>query len=555
MILQTSNARLRERALQDNVGYETLINLEVSKEQSALGAEKLEKASGASNQSGSRIKVEQEVRRLRQENKQLKAQSQGKQDCTRCGNSSCNRKKCPANGNKCSKCHKLNHFAKVCRTKQKSSNFGQVESASESDSEESSGRVVVGKLNSSSIVAKLEAKGQLENAPKGEVPLATDTGISKTVFNRIDWAKIKDGCKFVKTSKRFRPYGTHYHLPIKGKALVTLTAENGAQIDTWVYVNNDPKEQSLLGERDARRLGIVKLNLKGENEAVILDEDEDVRNIEYKSKKLPCPDNVSGGQSQTQIDANMEILKKRHSKVFSDRTGKCHCKPIEIQVKSDAVPVIQPSRRIPLHYVAKLKEELDSMLKDDIIEGPIAIEEPGTFLSNLVITKKRDSSKIRVTLDCKDVNKEIYATHEPIPTSEELRHQLAGSDRFSTLDMTNCYHQFEIAESARKLFSFRTPWGIFRYKRMVMGTSPASSEIQKKIRQMVSKCKNAIHIKDDILVHGHGKAHDNYLEDVLKVLGNNGVTLRLAKCHLGQAKVKWFGNIYSKEGMSPDLDK
>ena len=97
------------------------------------------------------------------------------------------------------------------------------------------------------------------------------------------------------------------------------------------------------------------------------------------------------------------------------------------------------------------------MLKDDIIEGPIAIEEPGTFLSNLVITKKRDTSKIRVTLDCKDVNKEIYATHEPNPTSEELRHQLAGSDRFSTLDMTNCYHQFEIAEPARKLFSFRTP--------------------------------------------------------------------------------------------------
>ena len=195
------------------------------------------------------------------------------------------------------------------------------------------------------------------------------------------------------------------------------------------------------------------------------------------------------------------------------------------------------------------------MLKDDIIEGPIAIEEPGTFLSNLVITKKRDSEKIRVTLDCKDVNKEIYATHEPIPTSEELRHKLAGSDRFSTLDMTNCYHQFEIAEHARKLFSFRTPWGIYRYKRMVMGTSPASSEIQKKIRQIVSCCKNAIHIKDDILVHGKGKVHDDYLENTLSVLEDNGITLRPQKCYLGQTEVKWFGNIYSKEGMSPDPEK
>ena len=248
----------------------------------------------------------------------------------------------------------------------------------------------------------------------------------------------------------------------------------------------------------------------------------------------------------------MEIIKRLHPKLFSDRTGKCCGSPIEIQIKADAVPIIQPPRRIPLQYVAKLKKEIDSMLKDDIIEGPVTIEEPGTFLSNLVIAKKRDSNKIRVTLDCKDVNKQIYATHEPIPTSEELRHQLAGSNRFSTLDMTNCYHQFEISTSARKLFSFRTPWGIYRYKRMVMGTSPASSEIQKKIRHIVSKCKNAIHIKDDILVHGVGKAHDIYLEDTLQVLEDNGVTLRPSKCHLGQQEVKLFGNIYSKKGMSPD---
>ena len=170
--------------------------------------------------------------------------------------------------------------------------------------------------------------------------------------------------------------------------------------------------------------------------------------------------NVSGGESQSEIDANMDIIKRRHPKLFSERTGKCRGSPIEIQIKADAVPIIQPPRRIPLQYVAKLKKEIDSMLKDDIIEGPVTIEEPGTFLSNLVIAKKRDSNKIRVTLDCKDVNKQIYATHEPIPTSEELRHQLAGSNRFSTLDMTNCYHQFEISTSARKLFSFIKPWGI-----------------------------------------------------------------------------------------------
>ena len=182
----------------------------------------------------------------------------------------------------------------VVAPKKKGSNFGLVSSAFESNSEESSDRIVVGKLNSSSIQAKLVAQGISKDGPKGDLSLATDTGISKTVLNRIDWAKIKDGCKFVKTSKRFRPYGTQYHLPIKGKAFVELTAENGATIDTWVYVNNDPKEQSLLGERDARRLGIVKLNVKGEKEAV--QNEEDIRKIDYKRKNLPRKDSVSGAE-------------------------------------------------------------------------------------------------------------------------------------------------------------------------------------------------------------------------------------------------------------------
>ena len=43
MVLQTSNAKLRERALQDNVNYDTLMTLGVAKEQSARGAATMEK--------------------------------------------------------------------------------------------------------------------------------------------------------------------------------------------------------------------------------------------------------------------------------------------------------------------------------------------------------------------------------------------------------------------------------------------------------------------------------------------------------------------------------
>ena len=76
----------------------------------------------------------------------------------------------------------------------------------------------------------------------------TDTGVTKTLLNKLDWLKIKPYCTFVKTSKQFRSFGTNYHLPIKGKAKVNITAEKGAQIDTFVYILDDEREQSLLGK-------------------------------------------------------------------------------------------------------------------------------------------------------------------------------------------------------------------------------------------------------------------------------------------------------------------
>ena len=292
-------------------------------------------------------------------------------------------------------------------------------------------------------------------------------------------------------------------------------------------------ENNLSSEKEC--LGIVKLDLKGSLP-------ETVKRVEYGKKQESSPGEiVSGGETQSEIDTNMKQIMADFPDLFTDVTGKVQGPPIKIQVRKDAVPVIQPGRRIPLHYMDRLKSELKNMKDEDIIEGPIEIEEPGTFISNLVITDKKDSDRIRVTLDCQAVNKVIYPTHEPIPTSDELRHNLIASDRFSTLDMTNCFHQFEIEEKAKKLYAFRTPWGIFRYKRMVMGTSPASSEIQKRIRSIVQHLPNAMHIKDDILVHGIGKEHDVHLKNVLSTLHRKGVTLRPKKCHLGQPSVKWFG--------------
>ena len=56
--------------------------------------------------------------------------------------------------------------------------------------------------------------------------------------------------------------------------------------------------------------------------------------------------------------------------------------------------------------------------------------------------KAGDAVQIRANLYCRELNEYFYQTHEPIPTSDELRHKLQGRNKFSTLDMINSFLQF-----------------------------------------------------------------------------------------------------------------
>ena len=169
----------------------------------------------------------------------------------------------------------MNHFSRVCRSTGKPSRprrrKKQVARLDSEDSDsETSGRIIdVSNIGTRSELAKIDTQGVLSPGATQPVKMVTDTGVTKTLMNILAWQKVKHQCgKLVKTSKRFRPYGTTYLLPIIGRAQMYLRAENGAQVKTWVYIVNDKKEQCLLGKFDACRLGIVTINLKGAQKEV-----------------------------------------------------------------------------------------------------------------------------------------------------------------------------------------------------------------------------------------------------------------------------------------------
>ena len=108
------------------------------------------------------------------------------------------------------------------------------------------------------------------------------------------------------------------------------------------------------------------------------------------------------------------------------------------------------------------------------------------------------------------------------------------------MDMVHSFHQFVLEPAARKLFTFRAPGGLYRYKRLVMSNSLASSEAHRRIKTVLSACEGVIQIKDDVLVYGDQETHNGRLRAVLERFQKVGLTLRKEKCYLSQSEVKWF---------------
>ena len=106
----------------------------------------------------------------------------------------------------------------------------------------------------------------------------TDTGVRRTIINMKDWRKVGAVAMIPPTTLKFRPYGTRQFLPILERAKLTLHVEEGATIDTEVYVNNSETDESLLGEKDAERLGIIQVRVRGGKEVV------EVRRVRQNTK-------------------------------------------------------------------------------------------------------------------------------------------------------------------------------------------------------------------------------------------------------------------------------
>lgn len=437
-------------------------------------------------------------------------QQSSEKKCMRCGGKYPHEDTpCPAIGMTCNYCKKPNHFKSVClKLKNKEQVKVVTQHFPETDSDESSDEYCYSIHSAVNNVKEAlpEAILKLDNV---NTTLLIDTGstvniIDENTYNKIGQPKLKKGFE-----PNLYPYGNNTPLHVLGQCEVLI--ETKTQLQCHKFYVTRGNHGSLIGYPTAKILNLVKI----------------IHKINNPAGKYP---NLFEG------------------------IGKLKDKTVKLHIDESVYPVAQKHRRTPFHLRDKVKEEVQNLLEQDIIEKVDG--QPTPWVSPIVVVPKKDTDAVRVCVDMREANKAIQRERHQMPTVEELTTDLNGAKVFSKIDLRAGYHQLELDESSRSITTFSTHVGLFRYKRLNFGISSASEIFQETIRNVIHNIPNARNISDDIIVFGATQEeHDKALDATFKALNDNGLTVNQKKCLFSQDKIAFFGLVFSAQGVSPDPKK
>ena len=127
----------------------------------------------------------------------------------------------------------------------------------------------------------------------------------------------------------------------------------------------------------------------------------------------------------------------QHHKSVFEGSGLLKDFKLRLHVDKSVTLVQQPIRRVPYHTRCKLENELNRLLKLNIIEP---VNRPTSWLNPFVPVPKLDGS-IRLCLDIRQANKAILRERHMIPKIEDILPELHGACVFSKIDLREGYHQ------------------------------------------------------------------------------------------------------------------
>lgn len=550
IIVGTMNDEVRRCALKEQWDLQNLVNKGRSLESATKGAEIIKKEESVES-FVSRTKPGKYSRKSEKKKSSnfqpASRNTDGKQRCLTCSSSTCQGKnKCPAYELTCFDCNKKGHFrgAKACNSRSKhwnrrsrrleetdsesEENYSD-ESPSSSDRESTSSDNEVKFTRSRKHITKIRRTRrtkyhQKQQKPRYQVdviikekivPAFADTGADICIMSKKTATDLQ--IPIHKTKMKIKPYGSK-----KVKCC-------GEYTGTIMFADHVANTSIYIIDHDVETLLSGKVS-------------EDLNIIEYN----PIPIRQVGGKNEV------------HSKIVEDYPdvfsglGTLKNHEVKFHIDPDFKPVAQPARPVPFHLRKKFEQEITKMEENGIIEEHHG---PAPWISNVVLAPK-DDGKMRVTVDMRQANKAIRSTNVPIPRVEEVKAKLSGCKVFSKLDFNSAFHQLKIDEESRYITVFHAGNRLMRYKKLTMGTKPASGELNKALTPLFKDIANVHMIHDDLIISTETEEqHNEVVHQTLKIIQKSGMTLNEDKCFFIQKEIPFWGVRITEDGIKPDPEK
>ena len=164
-------------------------------------------------------------------------------------------------------------------------------------------------------------------------------------------------------------------------------------------------------------------------------------------------------------------------------------------------------------------------MKEDIIEH-------STFLwhAQVVVVKNPAlHNKQRLCIDySQTVNQYTEVDAYPLPRIDNMITNLAKYRVFSTFDLKNAYHQFQICDSDKKYTGFEANGRLYQFRRSPFGVTNGVALFQRQMDRIIAEeqLTDTFPYLDNITVAGSTlEEHDSNVAASLKVVSKRSLTL------------------------------
>ena len=200
--------------------------------------------------------------------------------------------------------------------------------------------------------------------------------------------------------------------------------------------------------------------------------------------------------------------------------------------------------------LAEMKRQITELLEAGLIRHSLS-----PWAAPVIFVKKKWTTKLRMCIDFRHINKSTVKDATPIARIDELRQRLKGSRYFTAIDLLSGYYQIRIDSNAIPYTAFNCRYGHFEWLVMPFGLCNAPATFSRWINQILGPELDvcAVAYLDDILIYS--ATEEQHLLDVemlLSRLDAAGAFMNLDKSFFHKEKIEFLGHNVDCNGITPN---